>query len=85
MTGNTSAVGGPIAEAESRLDGGAELIDVRAMSRLLSCSTRHVCRLADGGRMPRPLKLGALLRWRRAEVEAWIEAGCPATRKAGAR
>ena len=56
----------------------AELLDVRAVSELLgSCSTRHVYRLADAGRMPRPIKLGSLVRWRRSELESWINSGCP--------
>ena len=58
-----------------------ELLDVRAVAALLGgCSTRHIYRLADAGRMPRPVKLGTLVRWRRAEVLDWISAGCPAVR-----
>ena len=64
----------------------AELLDVRAVSELLGgCSTRHVYRLADAGRMPRPVKLGSLVRWRRAELVAWINAGCPTQQPAGRR
>ncbi len=64
----------------------AELLDVRAVSELLgSCSIRHVYRLADAGRMPRPVKLGSLVRWRRRELEAWISAGCPTDQSAGRR
>lgn len=48
----------------------------------LGCSTRHVNRLADSGRMPRAIKLGALIRWQRAVIEEWIAAGCPNVRKA---
>lgn len=54
----------------------AELLDVKAVAGLLGCSTRHIHRLADAGRMPRPLKLGQLVRWRRAEVLDWIGDGC---------
>lgn len=62
----------------------AELIDVRVVARLLSCSTRHVYRLADAGRMPGPLKLGALVRWKRQEIQDWIACGCkPVTRRGG--
>jgi excisionase family DNA binding protein len=62
------------------------MLDVRAVAALLDCSVRHVYRLADAGRMPRPVKLGALVRWRRAEVESWIADGCPAvTKRKGAR
>jgi excisionase family DNA binding protein len=53
------------------------LIDVRAVAELLGCSDRHVYRLADNGRMPKPRKLGALCRWSRAEIDAWIADGCP--------
>ena len=66
----------------------ASLLDVRAVARLLGCSTRHVYRLSDGGRMPPPVKLGALVRWRRSGpdgIEAWIAAGCPAVRKGAAK
>jgi excisionase family DNA binding protein len=60
---------------------GAELLDVRAVAQLLNCSTRHIFRMRDGGKMPRPMKLGALVRWSRADVLAWIAAGCPAVRR----
>jgi len=48
----------------------------------LGCSTRHVYRLADSGRMPRPIKLGSLVRWPRAVIEQWIADGCPNVRNA---
>ncbi len=57
------------------------LISVGDIARLLSCSKQHVRRMADSGLMPRPLKLGALVRWNRAEVENWIAAGCPDQRR----
>ena len=53
------------------------LVDVRAVAVMLDCSTRHVYRLADGGMMPRPHKIGALCRWDRAAIESWIRDGCP--------
>ena len=61
----------------------AALLDVKAVAALLSCLARHVYRLADGGRMPPPLKLGALCRWNRRDVELWLAEGCPSTRKGG--
>ena len=56
------------------------LLDVNAVARLLSCSTRHIYRLADSGQMPRPQKLGALVRWDRLELEKWLADGCPTCR-----
>ena len=59
------------------------MLDVRGVARLLSCSTRHVWRLADREAMPRPIRVGGLVRWARADVEAWILAGCPDCRSTG--
>lgn len=56
---------------------GAQLLDVEIVAAMLGCSPRHVYRLSDAGRMPGPVKLGSLVRWSRAAVEQWIEAGCP--------
>lgn len=61
------------------------LLDVNAVAELLHCSARHIYRMSDAGNMPRPVRLGALVRWNRAAVEGWIEDGCPSCRKAGKR
>ncbi len=49
-------------------------------TQYLGCSTRHVYRLVDSGRMPRPIKLGSLIRWPRGVIEQWIADGCPSVR-----
>lgn len=51
-----------------------------AIDKLGGCSTRHVRRLSDSGMMPAPMKLGALIRFRRADIEAWIAGGCKPVR-----
>lgn len=67
------------------------LLDVGAVAELLNCSVRHVYRLADRGAMPQPVRLGSLLRWRRATgdpmtgLEDWLKAGCPSCRQGGRR
>lgn len=53
------------------------LLDSRQVADLLGASPRTVVRLADSGRMPRSFKVGALTRWRRSDLEAWIARGCP--------
>ena len=77
--------------AAGRTDGGDRatrelpaMIDVQAVAGLLDCSTRHVYRLSDSKRMPRPVKLGALVRWPRAQIEGWISQGCPSCHTEGA-
>jgi excisionase family DNA binding protein len=57
------------------------LLDVAAVAEMLGCSARHVYRLSDAGRMPPPVKLGALVRWSAASIGEWIDAGCPSVRR----
>jgi excisionase family DNA binding protein len=57
------------------------LIDVKAVAGLLDCSERHVWRLADRGAMPAAVRLGALVRWDRAAILAWIAGGCQPVRQ----
>lgn len=77
----THAHGERIAGPDAMPDVSA-LLDVQQVAALLRCSTRHVYRLADAGRMPRPLKLGALVRWNLATVLDWISGGCRPVRAA---
>jgi predicted DNA-binding transcriptional regulator AlpA len=59
------------------------LYDIGQLSLLGIGSPRHIRRLADSGRMPAPIKLGALLRWPSQTgdpltgIHDWITAGCP--------
>jgi len=56
--------------------------DVGDIATLLKSSSRHVRRLADSGQMPRPFHLGRLVRWRKAEIDQWLAAGCLSCRSA---
>lgn len=51
----------------------------------IGCCSRSVRRWADSGRMPRPVKLGSLVRWPRQVIEDWIADGCPNVRNASKR
>lgn len=55
----------------------AQLLDVKTVALMCGCSPRHVYRLSDSGKMPRPVKLGALVRWSKTAIESWIGEGCP--------
>jgi excisionase family DNA binding protein len=61
------------------------LLDVRAVARMLDCSWRHVYRMADAGRMPRPIRLNSLVRWRKSDIDKWLSEGCPPMRGGGAK
>jgi excisionase family DNA binding protein len=58
----------------------AALLGVRPVAALLDCSVRHVYRMCDAGKMPPPVRLGALVRWNRTVIDQWIAAGCPSVR-----
>ncbi len=92
------ATAGPLAQLVSTLGSGAtppakeapkpaeskpELLDVNAVAALLGSSSRTVRRLADWGRMPRPVSLGRMVRWQRSVIEEWIREGCPRVERRG--
>jgi excisionase family DNA binding protein len=52
------------------------MYDAATLAKLLHVSTRTLYRLADAGKMPRPIKLGALVRWPRQAIVEWIAGGC---------
>lgn len=53
------------------------LLEVDEVAAIANCSASTVRRLADSGRMPKPVKVGRLIRWQRVAVEEWIANGCP--------
>lgn len=59
------------------------LLDVNEVSQICGFSTRTAYRMADAGKMPKPIKLGSLVRWNRAVIEEWIAGGCKPVRPVG--
>lgn len=55
-----------------------EMLNVQQVAEILGCSPRHVYRLADSGKMPKPVRVGTLVRWSFDDLAAWINEGCPA-------
>lgn len=54
-----------------------ELLDIASVAAILNVSKRMVWQMRDAGRIPKPVKVGRLVRWRRSDIETWIEQGCP--------
>ena len=52
------------------------LLDVTVVAQMLGCSPTHVRRLSNTRKMPAPVRLGDLVRWRRQSLEEWIAGGC---------
>ncbi|TWU21808.1 helix-turn-helix transcriptional regulator [Bythopirellula polymerisocia] len=57
--------------------------DVECIAEIYSCSTRHVIRMVEAGKVPAPVRVGNLVRWRlrtgdpMTGVYDHIDAGCP--------
>ena len=49
-----------------------EMLTVRDMASLLRITTRAVHAQRSRGKLPNPIRIGRLVRWRRAEVERWL-------------
>ncbi|MCC7291373.1 MAG: helix-turn-helix domain-containing protein [Phycisphaerales bacterium] len=54
------------------------LLTVRDVAGVLRISSRQVQKLRASGRIPAPVKLARSTRWRADEIQAWVQAGCPA-------
>ena len=62
---------------EKDLPSEALMLTVGGVAAMLACSAKTVYRLADRRRIPRPVRLGKLMRWPRPAFEKWIADGCP--------
>jgi excisionase family DNA binding protein len=54
-----------------------ELMTIAEVAEMLQCTDRHIYRLEKDRKMPKALRPGALVRFRRKLIIEWIEAGCP--------
>ena len=53
------------------------LVRAKELAKLLSVSLIHIRRLDSAGKLPKPIRLGGCVSWRRGEILAWLEAGSP--------
>jgi excisionase family DNA binding protein len=59
--------------------------DAKAVGQLLDVSWRTVYRLADAGKIPAGMKLGASRRWDLSEIQRFIAEGCKPMNARGVR
>jgi predicted DNA-binding transcriptional regulator AlpA len=57
------------------------LIDAAEAARMCGMSRAAWYKRLSSGQVPRPVKIGSIARWRRDELAAWVDAGCPARSK----
>jgi len=72
MGGKTTGKGGA-----SEALGQPLLLTRKAVARLLSRSAKSITRMDAAGQLPRPVRVGGSVLWRRRDIERWIEQGCP--------
>lgn len=58
------------------------LLRAAEVGALIGASERWIWDKVNAGKLPKPVRMGRFVRWRRSDIEAWIEAGCPDCSKA---
>jgi len=53
------------------------LLNAEEVAAMLGVSERTLWRLLSAGRVPKPVRFGRSTRWRLADIEEWINRGCP--------
>lgn len=48
------------------------LLDPKQLAEFLGCSARNVRHLSAAGKLPKPVRVGRLLRWPRKSIEQWL-------------
>jgi predicted DNA-binding transcriptional regulator AlpA len=62
---------------KNHMNGDSCLISAGTLAGMLAISVRSVWRYRSAGKLPKPLEVGASLRWRLDDVRKWISLGCP--------
>lgn len=53
------------------------LLRPKEVAERLGVSRSTLWRMRDAGKLPRPLRIGACVRWSKKALDEWIENGCP--------
>lgn len=61
---------------------GAEVVEpvvvtAAQLAIMLQVSKRTLWRMRSSGKLPSPMRVGGIVRWRLNDVTSWINAGCP--------
>jgi len=56
---------------------GTIAVDANQLAEMLGLSVRTIRRLDCSGKLPKPVRIGGAVRWRRDEIDAWLAVGCP--------
>jgi excisionase family DNA binding protein len=59
-------------EKARRLQEESPLLSIRELASMLQVSTRTISRMKSEGSLPKPIFIGRLVRWKRKDIEAWL-------------
>ena len=54
-----------------------QLLTATDAAKLCRLSKRSWFRLSSAGKVPAPVRIGGSVRWRRSDIELWLEWNCP--------
>lgn len=57
------------------------LVDAETAAAMCDMHRGTWYKKVSAGNTPKPVRIGGVVRWRKAELESWIAAGCPARSK----
>lgn len=58
-----------------------QMLNSNDLMALLGIKKSAFYQLKSTGKLPRPVRIGTIQRWRLADVERWLEFGCPSQQK----
>lgn len=67
-----STINDPATNGQERL-----VLSADEVAAALGISRAHLWRLHSSGRLPKPVRFGRVVRWNKALLERWLEAGAP--------
>lgn len=53
------------------------LLTAQEVVQMLSVSKSTLWRMRDSGKLPAPIRVGGIVRWRASDIQRWVEQGCP--------
>lgn len=54
----------------------SQLLSAKALAKMLSLSARTVWRLRSAGKLPKPVCVGASIRWKLSDITLYLECDC---------
>ena len=62
-----------------------QLLKVEQVATMLQISIQQVWKLSKAGQLPKPLRINSSVRWRKNDLESFIQNGCSVTAEGGVR